>query len=66
MWVRRHPEGSGDGGSLPDEVADVMVENCVGVLGLPLAVAPYFMVDHRYVYLYVSLSRSLYIVGLIE
>ena len=35
------------GGLLPREVADKMVENVISVFGMPMAVAPNFLVNDR-------------------
>ena len=35
-------------GSLPTDTANIMIENCIGVLALPMGVAPNFIVNGKH------------------
>eukprot|EP00158_Paraphelidium_tribonemae_P005673 Partr_v1_DN27457_c2_g1_i2_m71964 len=35
--------------SLADDIADNMIENCIGTLGVPVGIAPNFIVNGRHV-----------------
>ena len=43
-----HNESNLNNGSLPLSIADIMIENCIGTLSLPLGISPNFIINNKH------------------